>query len=165
MSSEKRLVQTRLSTSMSGKKDQGKQQIKTRLQSDALMETSDTSLSELGLSTIQLDLDEIKQCLKGSISKADFTSAIADLVKKDDLTEIVSTIVKKLLENVKEDLRKEIVAESERVAKERTGELTDRMDSLEFENHQLQEKLQEAKKENDKMRSDMNSSDLSLIHI
>lgn len=159
MSSEKRLVQTRLSTSMSGKKDQGKQQIKTRLQSDALMETSDTSLSELGLSTIQLDLDEIKQCLKGSISKADFTSAIADLVKKDDLTEIVSTIVKKLLENVKEDLRKEIVAESERVAKERTGELTDRMDSLEFENHQLQEKLEEAKKENDKMRSDMKSSD------
>jgi cobalamin biosynthesis protein CbiD len=146
MSNEKKLVQTRLATSMSGKKDQDKQQMKTRLQSGSLMETSDTSLSESSLSTIQLDLDEIKQSLKGSISKADFISAIADLVKKDDLTEIVSTIVRKLLENVKEDLRKEIAVESERVVKERTGELMDRVESLEFENHQLREKLQEAKK-------------------
>ena len=44
MSSEKRLVQTRLSTNMSGKKDQGKQQIKTRSQSEVMMETPDTSL-------------------------------------------------------------------------------------------------------------------------
>jgi seryl-tRNA synthetase len=79
-------------------------------------------------------------------------------VKKDDLTEIVSTIVRKLLENVKEDLRKEITVESERVVKERTGELMDRVDSLEFKNHQLQEKLQEANKDNDKMRSDMKES-------
>lgn len=155
MSNEKKLIQTRLATSMSGKKDQDKQQMKTRLQSGSLMETSDTSLSESSLSTIQLDLDEIKQSLKGSISKADFISAIADLVKKDDLTEIVSTIVRKLLENVKEDLRKEIAVESERVVKERTGELMDRVESLEFENHQLREKLQEAKMDNDKMKSDM----------
>jgi len=155
MSNEKKLVQTRLATSMSGKKDQDKQQMKTRLQSGSLMEIPDTSLSESSLSTIQLDLDEIKQSLKGSISKADFISAIADLVKKDDLTEIVSTIVRKLLENVKEDLRKEIAVESERVVKERTGELMDRVESLEFENHQLREKLQEAKIDNDKMKSDM----------
>ena len=61
---------------------------------------------------------------------------------KDFITTTVTTLMKELEVRLKNDLEKKV----KEVVKERTTELSDRLDSLTFENVQLRECLEKAEK-------------------
>lgn len=75
---------------------------------------------------IQSDLSEIKQSLRGTVTKSYLKGAMDNLVQQKDLKVLVTDIVQKLLTNFEEKITKKI----EHVIWERTGKLQDQLDSL-----------------------------------
>jgi hypothetical protein len=86
---------------------------------------------------IQSDLSEIKQYLRGTVSKSDLKGAMDNLVKQKDLKVLVTNIVQKLLTKFEEKIIKKI----EHVIWERTGKLQDQLDSLMIENENIRERI------------------------
>jgi hypothetical protein len=86
---------------------------------------------------IQSDLSEIKQSLRGTVTKSDLKGAMDNLVQQKDLKVLVTDIVQKLLTNFEEKITKKI----EHVIWERTGKLQDQLDSLMIENENIREEF------------------------
>jgi hypothetical protein len=86
---------------------------------------------------IQSDLSEIKQSLRGTVTKSDLKGAMDNLVQQKDLKVLVTDIVQKLLTNFEEKITKKI----EHVIWERTGKLQDQLDSLMIENENIRERI------------------------
>jgi hypothetical protein len=66
---------------------------------------------------------EIKQSLRGTVTKSDLKGAMNYLVQQKDLKGLVTDIVQKLLTNFEEKITKKI----EHVIWERTGKLQDQL--------------------------------------
>ena len=98
-----------------------------RLISDLSMDSS----SELDISTIQSDLDTIKGGLEGVIKKDDLDNALMNLVQKKDIETLVTSIVTKLIDNMKKDIDDKL--------REKTNKQTEAIEKLAQENESLRE--------------------------
>lgn len=105
-------------------------------------EVSEESVEGIDLMNIHQDLKEIKECLKGTLSKSDLENAVSSLVKQSDLTSIVSNIVKQLLIDFEEKMVKNFQIK----LIERTGKLQDQIDSLSMANEDLKESVRAKEK-------------------
>lgn len=100
-------------------------------------DVANESVEGVDMIGIQSDLSEIKQSLRGTVTKSDLKGAMDNLVQQKDLKVLVTDIVQKLLTNFEEKITKKI----EHVIWERTGKLQDQLDSLMIENENIRERI------------------------
>jgi hypothetical protein len=100
-------------------------------------DVANESVEGVDMIGIQSDLSEIKQSLRGTVTKSDLKGAMDNLVQQKDLKGLVTDIVQKLLTNFEEKITKKI----EHVIWERTGKLQDQLDSLMIENENIRERI------------------------
>jgi len=85
------------------------------------------------IQNIHKDLQEIKDCLKGSVNKGELDKALTNVVKTDQLKNIVTNILTEIMGKCKEEFENKL--------KERTEKIQDNLDSLLIENEQLRETI------------------------
>jgi hypothetical protein len=93
-------------------------------------DVTNESVEGVDMIGIQSDLSEIKQSLRGTVTKSDLKGAMDNLVQQKDFKVLVTDIVQKLLTSFEEKITKKIG----HVIWERTGKLQDQLDSLMIEN-------------------------------
>lgn len=98
-------------------------------------ELSDTSLEEITILAGQVD--GVHKELK------DIKTTLKDLIKKDEITALIKATVKTIVEEVEDRLQKSL----EYKIQEKTQQLSDRLDSLVFENCELKDTLGERDKQ------------------
>lgn len=118
--------------------------VQKRTLSDVSFNESMDSI-ETEITNMHTELKEIKTSLQGIVTKEDLNN----LVKQNDLKEIVTTIVSGLLTSFKESITKEF----ETKLRDKTGRLRDEVDALNIENHQLKERLRKKDKEIDDLQN------------
>lgn len=103
-------------------------------------DVAEDSIENVDIMTIHSDLKEIKTTLQDTVKRSD----IDQLVTQKDLKELVTTIVQSLLGNLREEFDAKL--------RERTGKLQDEVDSLNFENNNLKERLRQKDKQLEELK-------------
>jgi hypothetical protein len=91
--------------------------------------------SSIDLAVIQNDLEAIKGKLEKVVNKNDLDQLSQSLVKKSDIELIVTSIVTKLMDNLKKELDEKL----EKKFIEKTGKQQKAIEELTKENEQLRE--------------------------
>ena len=100
-------------------------------------DVAEDSVEGIDLTGIHNDLSEIKKSLQATCTKTDLESAVNCLVKQNDLNDLVTSIVNKLLVTFIKSLSTEIECK----VREQTGKMQDQTDS--FANENLKERLRD----------------------
>ncbi|CAG2191782.1 unnamed protein product [Mytilus edulis] len=98
----KKNVQT-VQTLLAAKKGSDKGNPAKRTHTDVSMDSSTDMTIEL--SNLHHDLDSIKESLEGVVKRTDFDKALKNIVRKDDLETIVTSIVTKLVDSRKFNIK------------------------------------------------------------
>jgi hypothetical protein len=145
MSNSKKTVQSTLNSSFQSAR---KETIKPLTRSATSSQSGDLTVTNEEVSCVELiqrDLLEIK-------------TGINLLVTREELGGLVSDIVSQLFEKLKVKLMKEV----DRQIVNKTKELEEKIESMNFENNQLREELVDSKKESEKLKEEMkNNTDCS----
>lgn len=96
-------------------------------------DVSEESLEGIDIMSIHSDLKDIKKSLQATVIKSD----LDNLVKQNDLKDLVTTIVSNLLSTMKESITEEFNVK----LRERTGRMKDEIDALHIDNTNLKERL------------------------
>ena len=102
---KKPTVQTLLAARKDLDSTKAQQKVKKRTRVE-LSSESDNSIDMSGLSSLQKDLDEIKENLQGITKKDDLDTVTKDLVRTHDLETIVTSIVNKLIQKFESSMEK-----------------------------------------------------------
>ena len=99
-------------------------------------DVANESVEGVDMIGIQSDLSEIKQSLRGTVTKSDLKGAMDNLVQQKDLKVLVTDIVQKLLTNFEGKITKK----KKHVIWEKNEKLQDQLDSLMIENENIRER-------------------------
>lgn len=148
-SKDKSKTANTVQTLLSAKLDKEKKPPSKRTHSE-VSNDSNNSLDLSGLMNIQKDIDEIKLNLEGVTRKDD----LKDLIKTNDLEQLVTVIVKNILTEFETSVNKKI---DEKVSEVR-NEMQEKVDALAIENEDLKRKLHVLHTTTTGMRKDLNET-------
>ncbi|CAG2193378.1 unnamed protein product [Mytilus edulis] len=140
-------------TLLAAKVDKNKPPPSKRTHSDVSNE-SNNSLDLSGIMNFQKDIDEIKIKLEGVTRREDLDRVTKDLIKTSDLEQVVTLIVKKLMNEFEITVQKKIDEKVEEVK----NEMQEKFDALTIENEDLKNKIQAIQYSNTTIRRDLNET-------
>ena len=107
---------------------------------------------------LQKDIDEIKADLQNLTSKQDLDRVTKDLIKTNDIEQLVSSIVKKLINEFKQSIESEMEERIEEKISEVKNEMQEKIDALSIENDDLKRKIQVLHGTTTNIRKDLNET-------
>ncbi|CAC5399162.1 unnamed protein product [Mytilus coruscus] len=140
-------------TLLAAKVDKNKPPLNKRTHSDVSNE-SNNSLDLSGIMNFQKDIDEIKIKLEGVTRREDLDRVTKDMIKTSDLEQVVTLIVKKLMNEFEITVQKKIDEKVEEVK----NEMQEKFDALSIENEELKNKLHAIQYSNTTIRRDLNET-------
>ena len=146
-------VQTLLAAKLDKEKDKDKPKAPKRTHSEVSNE-SNNSLDLSGIMSFQKDIEEIKTNLEGVTRKEDLDRVTKDLIKVSDLEQLVTVIVKKLMNEFETNIQRKI---DEKVT-EVKDEMQEKLDAMSIENEELKKKIQVLHNTTTTIRKDLNDT-------
>ncbi|CAC5419331.1 unnamed protein product [Mytilus coruscus] len=140
-------------TLLAAKVDKDKPSPKKRTHSDVSSD-SNNSLDSNGIKNFQKDIDDIKSKLEGVTKREDLDRVTKDLIRATDVEEVVTVIVKKLMNEFEITVQNKIDEKVEEVK----NEMQEKLDVLAIENEDLKKQIQDIQYPNTTIIRDLNKT-------